>query len=114
MRIEFENVIPEPLKETYSQTSEVWNTTLVMDRSKKVLIKANSGKGKSTLLQLIIGLRSDYSGLIKINHKDIRLFTRLEFFKVFWFGFAQRSNLCFYVNGTKTTCGNNTFGSSTF
>jgi len=78
MIIEFDNVIPAPLIETYSKTSDIWNSSLVLDGSNRYLIQANSGKGKSTFLQLILGLRFDYSGKIKINNSDIRTFKKSD------------------------------------
>ncbi len=49
--------------------SAVWNTYYVFDTGKHYLINAASGKGKTTLLSIIYGFRSDYSGSIILNNK---------------------------------------------
>ena len=42
-----------------------------MNQKKKVGLIGNIGSGKSTLVKLIVGLKSDYTGQILINGKDI-------------------------------------------
>lgn len=68
MKIIFEKVIPLPLHGFVSD-SAVWNTNYVFDTGKYYLINAASGKGKTTLLSIIYGFRSDYSGSIILNDK---------------------------------------------
>ncbi len=71
--IELKYVKPFPLIENgISARSEVFNTEGVFEKGKKYLVKAPSGKGKSTLLHLIYGLRNDYEGTIKLDGKDIK------------------------------------------
>ena len=71
--IELHKVKPFPLIENgISPTSEVFDTQVVFEQGKKYLVKAPSGKGKSTLLHLIYGLRNDYEGTIKMDGKDIK------------------------------------------
>ncbi len=71
--IELKYVKPFPLIENgISASSEVFNTEGVFEKGKKYLVKAPSGKGKSTLLHLIYGLRNDYEGTIKLDGKDIK------------------------------------------
>jgi ABC-type lipoprotein export system ATPase subunit len=73
--IELKYVKPFPLIENgISASSEVFNTEGVFEKGKKYLVKAPSGKGKSTLLHLIYGLRNDYEGTIKLDGKDIKSF----------------------------------------
>ena len=71
--IELKYVKPFPLIENgISASSEVFNSEGVFEKGKKYLVKAPSGKGKSTLLHLIYGLRNDYEGSIKLDGKDIK------------------------------------------
>ena len=73
--IELKNIKPFPLIENgISPTSEVFDTEGVFQKGKKYLVKAPSGKGKSTLLHLIYGLRNDYEGTLKKDHKDLKNF----------------------------------------
>lgn len=47
--------------------SDVWGTDLLFERGKSYLIKAASGRGKSSLCSYIYGLRSDYEGTINFD-----------------------------------------------
>ena len=74
--ITFKNVKPFPLIENgISATSEIFNTQVEFETGKKYLVLAPSGKGKSTMLHLMYGLRSDYEGDILLDNKNIKTFT---------------------------------------
>ncbi len=76
--IELKNIQPIPLKEMpdgISPKSGVFATECRFEKAKNYLINAASGKGKSTLLHIIYGIRSDYEGLASIHGRDIRSFT---------------------------------------
>ena len=47
--------------------SEVWGTDLLLEKGQAVLIKAASGRGKSSLCSYIYGLRDDYQGTISFD-----------------------------------------------
>lgn len=47
--------------------SEVWGTDLLFEKGQAVLIKAASGRGKSSLCSYIYGLRDDYQGTISFD-----------------------------------------------
>lgn len=69
--IQLRNVKPEPLFEAgTSVQSDIWNTKLTFQKGKNYLITAPSGKGKSTLLHLIYGLRKDFTGELLINDEN--------------------------------------------
>ncbi len=68
MKIHFEKVIPIPLQGFVSD-SKVWATDYIFESGKHYLVNAESGKGKTTLLSVVYGLRSDYEGSIIINGK---------------------------------------------
>ena len=72
MLIELQQVIPTPLPEKIIKTSEIWDQDLVIKPNSKILISAQSGMGKSTLLHLIYGLRKDYQGKLLIKGKCAR------------------------------------------
>ncbi|HPG73052.1 MAG TPA: ATP-binding cassette domain-containing protein [Bacteroidales bacterium] len=67
MRINFSNLVPSPLLETNYNDSEVWGRDFSVSGTQKVLVSAASGKGKTTLLNIIIGRRSDYVGSVSID-----------------------------------------------
>ncbi|MBI1226840.1 MAG: ATP-binding cassette domain-containing protein [Bacteroidetes bacterium] len=73
--IELKNIQPIPLKEMpggISSDSGVYSTHCLFEKGKKYLVNAASGKGKSTLLHIIYGIRSDYDGLVSLEGNDIR------------------------------------------
>jgi putative ABC transport system ATP-binding protein len=69
--IKLQNIKPEPLFESgQSPKSDIWDTNRTFKKGKNYLITAPSGKGKSTLLHVIYGLRKDFSGELFLNEKD--------------------------------------------
>jgi putative ABC transport system ATP-binding protein len=76
MLIEFKHVIPNPMRDESFDVSSAWNNQVQIDTSKRYFLQSASGKGKSTFIAYIIGLRSDYSGSVIIdgkNQKNIKL-----------------------------------------
>ena len=70
--IELKQVIPSPLRENgLNHRSDVFNTEGVFFKGKKYLVTAPSGKGKSTFLHLIYGLRKDFEGQIFFEGKNM-------------------------------------------
>lgn len=51
--------------------SDVWGTDLLLERGKSYLIKAASGRGKSSLCSYIYGLRDDYEGVITFDGQPV-------------------------------------------
>ena len=51
--------------------SDVWGTDLLFERGKTYLIKAASGRGKSSLCSYIYGLRDDFDGSICFDDHSI-------------------------------------------
>ena len=75
MQITLNNFIPNPLSETFSGKSDVWRkNNLVLNDAFVTAIISESGKGKSSLLSSVYGLRKDYQGEISIDNKDIRTY----------------------------------------
>lgn len=75
MTIEFNNVLPFPLQEYDHGAESVWKNSFQIEFPKKVLLNASSGKGKSTFVNTLYGVRKDYTGEIKIDGKDISTFS---------------------------------------
>ena len=74
--IQLTNVKPEPLFEKgTSVQSDIWNTKCIFKKGKKYLVSAPSGKGKSTLLHIIYGLRNDFNGELLLNEASVETFT---------------------------------------
>ena len=67
MIIEFNKVTPHPLDGVTHFNTQIWDTTISFDSTLRYCINAASGKGKSTFINLIYGLRQDYKGEILID-----------------------------------------------
>ena len=64
-------ILPHPLNESgFNISTEIWNKDLSFEKGKKYLVIAPSGKGKSTLLHCIYGIRKDFEGTILFNNKS--------------------------------------------
>ena len=61
--IHFQQVLPHPLKDA-QLGGVVWNTELRLNKGEHYLVHADSGKGKSTMLNIIYGTRKDYDGKV--------------------------------------------------
>ena len=72
MLIKLNQVIPEPIPKEMIERSEVWGTQLKIEPRTFNLISAHSGKGKSTLLHLLYGLRKDFSGEVIMDGENIQ------------------------------------------
>lgn len=70
------DVVPDPIRGRFSASSEVWGTTLELHRGEACQIVAPSGRGKSTFLHILYGLRDDYSGTVRIDERDVADFHR--------------------------------------
>ena len=70
MKIELIDVLPDPIPEKAGMESEVWMGTWVLDSGKRHLVSGVSGRGKSTLLQILSGIRTDFAGNLVLNGKD--------------------------------------------
>ncbi len=79
MKIEFFNVIPAPIPENDITNSEIWNRNFSLNSSNNYLIYAESGKGKTTFVNIIFGLRKDYSGKVFINSNDTTKLNKSEY-----------------------------------
>lgn len=71
------NVVPQPLAETpggINPGSRIFNSICVFEKNKNYLVVAPSGRGKSTLLHIMYGLRQDYTGTVEFDGKNVKQF----------------------------------------
>ena len=85
MQFNLHNVIANPLTDIDVSTSEIWRRSLTFSSGEWIQIKAPSGKGKSTIIQILYGNRKDYSGDVVLDEKKIHSFNRNK-----WASLRQR------------------------
>ena len=71
MQIELQSLRPYPIPDKFIPKSEVWDKNLLIESGKKCLLAAQSGKGKSTLLHILYGLRRDCSGDALLGDRSV-------------------------------------------
>ncbi len=75
MNIKLENVLPHPLASMSHSATSIWNARIELFQGQKVIADAYSGKGKSTLIALLFGVRSDYDGTVYFDGNAISTFS---------------------------------------
>lgn len=74
MKIQFENLMPKPLVEIQHAENSIWKTGFTVQGTEKTMLNAHSGKGKTTFIHILCGVRKDYTGRCLMNDQDIRQF----------------------------------------
>ena len=73
MTLRLQNVVPEPLQmHLETAKSAIFGTECTFERGKKYIVTAASGKGKSTFMHILYGLRNDFTGTASIEGQDTR------------------------------------------
>jgi ABC-type lipoprotein export system ATPase subunit len=79
MQLRLQHLIPIPLGEKIrSGTSDIWNRQLQLDTRDIVFVQAASGKGKTTLLHILYGLRTDFSGNASWDGNEIPTISKAD------------------------------------
>ena len=78
MHIYLNQIIPYPIPAGLIKQSEIWDRELSFLKNNKTLVYAESGKGKTTLINIILGIRNDYSGELLLNNRNINTFSIIE------------------------------------
>jgi ABC-type lipoprotein export system ATPase subunit len=72
MTIRLEKMIPVPMLEQQRNRSGIWEAgSVVFEQGKSYLIEAPSGRGKTSLLSVIYGLRKDYQGKVFLDSTEL-------------------------------------------
>lgn len=82
MNIQFNQVMPFPLASISHGMDSIWGNKAKLESSKKILLNASSGKGKSTFSMTVFGIRKDYNGTILYNDRDIKTFSVDEWVEI--------------------------------
>jgi putative ABC transport system ATP-binding protein len=76
MNIRLEKMIPLPMLEQQVSSSGIWKAeSVVFQGGKTYLIEAPSGKGKTSLLSVVFGIRKDYQGNVFFEGENISGFS---------------------------------------
>jgi len=71
--IQLDHLRPRPMiDDGIDPSSQIWDKACQFEKGRRYLIVAPSGKGKSTLLHCIYGLRNDYEGQVQLEGQNIR------------------------------------------
>ncbi|MEP7110277.1 MAG: ATP-binding cassette domain-containing protein [Ferruginibacter sp.] len=79
MQILLQKVLPYFIEENKVDDSQVWNKTISFSKGENIHIIAPSGRGKTTLIHFLYGLRNDYKGNISYDSNDIKNFDSEKF-----------------------------------
>jgi len=82
MEIEFKNVIPTPLKDQFFGENSNWGKPIHLSSGNNYFVSSPSGKGKSTFLNIIFGIRNDFEGNVYLNKKDCSQITSNEWAEI--------------------------------
>lgn len=69
--IKLAQLCPIYLEEEKIKNSEVWNTNIKFKQGEKVQIVAASGRGKTSFIHFLYGLRKDFTGNLTMNEVAI-------------------------------------------
>ena len=82
MQIDISGLIPVPMKEIIGTSPELWNNQCSFGKNDRTYIQAASGKGKTSFLSFLYGIRNDYTGSISLNGENIRNFSQKQWSKL--------------------------------
>ena len=73
--ITLHQVLPQVFAANRDLSSDVWLQDLTLEKGKFYLVEADSGMGKSTFCNYLIGFRNDFSGTIRFDGRPSSEFT---------------------------------------
>lgn len=83
MIFRFEKMIPLPMQEQDTSGSEVWEAdSLLLEQGKSYVVEAPSGRGKTSLLSIIYGIRTDYQGKVYLDDRDLETLSPKEWSRI--------------------------------
>ncbi len=72
MQIKLQEVVPDYIEKENINESQVWGKNILIEKGEHLHIVAPSGKGKTSLMHFIYGLRKDYTGSIAYDDTNIK------------------------------------------
>src|SRR5450432_2677902 len=83
MQINLREVVPDYIDKEPISRSQIWGKNISIEKGEHLHIVAPSGRGKTSLIHFIYGLRKDYTGAISYDDADIKKLSP-ESFSSFW------------------------------
>ena len=77
--LNLKDILPVYFQENRKNNSEIWGKDLRFEKGEMIKIVAPSGKGKTSLVHFLYGLRTDYNGKITYGKKNISGFNSEDF-----------------------------------
>lgn len=83
MQLTIESLVPIPLRDKLANNrSAIWQKNIVFQQGEIIFIKAPSGTGKTTLIHILYGLRSDKQGHFRWGNKTDDIIDNNEWSKL--------------------------------
>lgn len=82
MDITFQNIMPQPLASIQHGNDSIWGNKIVLKHGNKIMLNANSGKGKSTFTSVVFGLRKDFEGKLLYDENDTSIFSHEDWTEI--------------------------------
>ncbi len=79
MQLRIQQILPEYFDQSRKTDSEIWGKDLHFTKGDYIKIVAPSGKGKTSLMHFVYGLKKDYSGKIYFDQHDISRYSQEQF-----------------------------------
>jgi putative ABC transport system ATP-binding protein len=73
LKIQLQDVLPEGIP-TKRDIHSIWERKIELDLNETYLVRGASGRGKSTFLHMLLGIRRNYSGQVLLGEEDIGSF----------------------------------------
>jgi len=78
MLIRCEGLLPHFLKDQSAHEGDIWNRNFIFESKKSYLVRSASGRGKSTLLGIIFGVRDKFQGEVFFDESNIKKYSLSE------------------------------------
>lgn len=82
MKISFNHIVPHPFSDGNFHPDSLWGKEISIQSPNRVLVQAVSGKGKSTFINAIYGIRKDFEGTILLNESSTKDLTFQEWSQI--------------------------------
>ncbi|MFM9984317.1 MAG: ATP-binding cassette domain-containing protein, partial [Flavobacteriales bacterium] len=91
MTYQLHYVKPAFLSDKEEIAGDIWNKDLKLGSGKRYLIRASSGKGKSSIVGYLFGTRKNYEGTISLNSETLEQITNQR-----WSELRQQKLACMF------------------